>query len=56
MAYYKILNPGSNVGQGPDDYIDVVHGSYVMWENGGAGVSSISMTGLTSCILRDVYC
>jgi hypothetical protein len=35
MAYYKNLDPGSNVGQQPDDYIDVTHGSLVTWESTG---------------------
>ncbi|RDW67047.1 hypothetical protein BP5796_09796 [Coleophoma crateriformis] len=37
MAYYKNLNPGQNKGQQPDDYIDVLHGSHVTWEQPGAG-------------------
>jgi hypothetical protein len=35
MVYYKNLIPGSNVGQQPDDYIDVTHGSLVTWESTG---------------------
>lgn len=36
VAYYKNLNPGQNVGQQPDDYVDVIHGSNVNWEQSGA--------------------
>lgn len=34
--YYINLNPGQNVGQQPNDYVDVVHGSYVTWETPGS--------------------
>lgn len=37
MAYYGNLNPGENVGQQPDDYVDVVHGSNVNWEQSTQG-------------------
>jgi hypothetical protein len=42
MAYYKNLVPGQNVGQQPDDYIDVTHGSYVTWESTGVGTFSLT--------------
>ena len=32
IAYYSHLNPGQNAGQRPDHYVDVLHGSYVTWE------------------------
>jgi hypothetical protein len=43
LAYYKNLTPGSNIGHGPDDYINVTNGSYVTWENGGVGTSHHSV-------------
>lgn len=42
MAYYKNLNPGQNAGQQPDDYVDVIHGSYQTWESVGSGGSRSS--------------
>lgn len=37
VAYYSNLNPGANVGQLPDDYVDVTHGSHYNWEQVGQG-------------------
>lgn len=51
MAYYKNLVPGKNVGQGPDDYIDVTNSTYVTWENGGVGMPYHFMTAPASCAL-----
>lgn len=38
LAYYKNLTIGLNIGHQPDDYVDVIQGSYVNWENGGTGM------------------
>jgi hypothetical protein len=37
VAYYSNLNPGGNVNQQPDDYVDVVHGTNYVWEQTGSG-------------------
>jgi hypothetical protein len=37
MAYYKNLVPGQNIGQKPDDYLQVTHANYVQWEQPGVG-------------------
>lgn len=35
LAYYKEMNLEG--GSGPDDYVDVVHGSFTTWERAGSG-------------------
>jgi hypothetical protein len=37
VAYYSNLNPGGNVNQQPDDYVDVAHGTNYVWEQTGSG-------------------
>jgi hypothetical protein len=40
LAYYKQLRDGGNDGQQPDDYVDVVHGSFTSWERSGSQIFS----------------
>jgi hypothetical protein len=53
MAYYKNLVPGTNVGQRPDDYIDVTNGSLVTWES--AGVGAFPLTSLAVFLLQKSF-
>jgi len=48
VAYYSNLNPGGNVNQQPDDYVDVAHGTNYVWEQTGSGEQN-PLNGLVCC-------
>lgn len=47
VAYYANLNPGANIYQQPDDYVDVTHGSHYNWEQIGKGMYSLDDSRVT---------
>ena len=51
VAYYEDLNPGQNVGQQPDAYVEVSHGNYYDWEKTGSGERHHTSSSYTSRLI-----
>jgi hypothetical protein len=57
VAYYSNIDPGHNVGQQPNDYVDVTHGTFNNWEQTGSGKQSLLSdpvwcSSLTKCVVE----